>query len=264
MIQYSIQKTAKMAGVSIRTLHLYDEIGLLKPCERTASNYRLYSEKELLRLQQILFYKELGFSLKHIQDILDKPDFHLIHALEQHKKALITRQARLSQLLNTLDQTIFNLKQGDMMLNKAELHEALYEGFEHEQAEAWHNEAQEKYGEEAMTRSYQALGKMSKTQLAELKAEQQEIWETLRALQHENPRSEAVQTQMARHYQNTRTFWGTAHSTDSQKEAFAGLGAMYLADERFTALNGQPQPQFATFLNEAMAHFAETRLSKRC
>ena len=78
MENYSVKKLSDLAGVSVRTLHLYDEIGLLKPSVRTSAGYRLYGERELLRLQQVLFYKELDFSLQEIAAILDHPEFDVV------------------------------------------------------------------------------------------------------------------------------------------------------------------------------------------
>ena len=92
MDNYSVKKLSQLAGVSVRTLHLYDKMGLLKPSVRTEARYRLYGEKELLRLQQILFYRELDIPLKDIQTILDDPEFDLLKALEAHKKALLARK----------------------------------------------------------------------------------------------------------------------------------------------------------------------------
>ena len=88
MKKYSVKKLAKLAGVTVRTLHHYDKIDLLKPALRSDKHYRYYGQEELLRLQQILFYKELGFPLQEIKEILEDPDFDLIEALESHKKAL--------------------------------------------------------------------------------------------------------------------------------------------------------------------------------
>ena len=101
MIQYSVKQLAQLAGISVRTLHLYDQLGLLKPNIRTVARYRLYGEKELLRLQQILFYKELDFPLQEIGKILDDPDFDLVEALLSHKNALEIRRDRIGTLLTT-------------------------------------------------------------------------------------------------------------------------------------------------------------------
>lgn len=91
MDNYSVKKLAKLAGVSVRTLHLYDKMGLLRPSVRTEARYQPYGEKELLYLQQILFHRELDFPLKDNSTILDDPAFNLVQALEGHRKALLAR-----------------------------------------------------------------------------------------------------------------------------------------------------------------------------
>jgi DNA-binding transcriptional MerR regulator len=116
----------------VRTLHLYDQLNLLKPSIRTSVGYRKYGEPELLRLQQILFYRELDFPLKEIGPILDNPNFNLVKALEGHKAALTTRRDRLTTLMHTVDNTITNLKNKTM-----NNYEQLYEGMPKEQAAAW-------------------------------------------------------------------------------------------------------------------------------
>ena len=153
MKQYSVKQLAKLAGVSVRTLHLYDEKGLLKPFVRTEAKYRYYGEKELLKLQQILFYKELDFSLQDIGDIMNDPDFDVINALESHKTALKARQNRLSTLLQTIDKTIFHLLNKDKMLQ----HEDLYEGLPKEKAEAYRAEAIERWGQDTVEKSENAF-----------------------------------------------------------------------------------------------------------
>src|SRR6188474_426306 len=85
---YTVKQVAAMSGVSVRTLHFYDEVGLLKPAYLGANGYRFYEEAQLLMLQQILFYRELGFELKRIKQIISRPDFDKIAALQTHRKVL--------------------------------------------------------------------------------------------------------------------------------------------------------------------------------
>ena len=99
----SISQVAKLTGVSIRTLQYYDEIGLLKPSELTAAGYRMYDDNALQTLQQILFFKELGFSLKEIKEILEKPDFNRIAAFKKQKELFLLKQARLDRLIQLLE-----------------------------------------------------------------------------------------------------------------------------------------------------------------
>ena len=255
MKKYSAKDLSKLAGVSVRTLHHYDEIGLLKPAIRTEAKYRLYGENELLKLQQILFYKELDFSLKEIVEILDNPDFDLIKAFETHRQALISRQKKISVMLNTIEKTVSNLKGKKMIAG-----EELYEGFSTQQVTEVRNEAIEKYGEEKVTTSENYLKKLSKEQLEQLKNQQKEIFKNLFALLDKAPESEVVQMGIARHYKNTRTFWGTDGSSVSQWREYKGLGELYIADERFTLIDGKSHPQFAQFLSKAMTYFANTQL----
>ena len=98
-----ISQVAKLTGVSIRTLQYYDEIGLLKPSELTAAGYRMYDDNALQTLQQILFFKELGFPLKEIKEILEKPDFDRIAAFKKQKELFLLKRDRLDRLIQLLD-----------------------------------------------------------------------------------------------------------------------------------------------------------------
>src|SRR5712691_8719857 len=109
-MSYTVKQVAKMSGVSVRTLHFYDETGLLKPARRGAKGYRLYEEPQLLTLQQILFYRELGFELNQIKGILGRADFEKVAALQSHRKVLQKNLARTRTLIETIDKTIKHLK----------------------------------------------------------------------------------------------------------------------------------------------------------
>ena len=250
---YSVKQLARLAGVSVRTLHLYDEIGLLKPSVRTEAGYRLYEEKELLRLQQILFYKELDFPLKDIGDILDDPGFDRIRALESHRVALLARKDRIDNLLTTIDKTIQHLKKGDVMLS----HEELYEGLPKEKAEGWRKEARERWGKDAVERSEMQLLTMTREDLAGLKTAFADNWKKLAILSHRDPASPEVQEAVQLHYRHIRQFWGTAGERDPQWKAYKCLGEMYTKDERYTVIDGQANPVFAAFLCKAINHFVE-------
>ncbi len=255
MKKYSAKGLSKLAGVSVRTLHHYDEIGLLKPAIRTESKYRLYGENELIKLQQILFYKELDFPLKEIIEILNGPDFDLIKAFESHRQALESKKENINVMLNTIEKTISNLKGKKMITN-----EELFEGFAAEDVTPIRNEAIKKYGVEQVESSENSLKKLSKEQFAQLKKEQQEIGKNLFDLSHMSPESELVQLEIARHYKNIRKFWGTDGMQDTQWKQYKGLGELYMADERFSTVDGSPQPEFVKFLSRAMTHFAHTQL----
>jgi DNA-binding transcriptional MerR regulator/quercetin dioxygenase-like cupin family protein len=112
---YTVKQVAAMSGVSVRTLHFYDETELLKPAYHGASGYRFYEEPQLLRLQQILFYRELGLELKQIKEVLDREDFEKVAALESHRKVLQQNLQRTQRLIETIDHTIQHLKGGAKM-----------------------------------------------------------------------------------------------------------------------------------------------------
>ena len=107
---YTVKQLAAMSGASVRTLHFYDETGLLKPAYHGSNGYRFYEEPQLLTLQQILFYRELGFELKQIERILGRADFEKVAALQSHRKVLQKNLARTRTLIETIDKTIDHLK----------------------------------------------------------------------------------------------------------------------------------------------------------
>ena len=124
---YTVKKVARISGVSVRTLHFYDEIGLLKPAYHAANGYRFYEEAELLLLQQILFYRELGFDLRRIREIVSRKDFDRLAALKSHRKVLRQNLAHTAKLIATIDQTIEHLKGKKMKTEK------FFAGFDPEQ-----------------------------------------------------------------------------------------------------------------------------------
>lgn len=257
MKTYSVKQLAKLSGVSVRTLHHYDQLDLLRPSIRTESRYRYYGERELIRLQQILFYKELDFSLQDIQRLLSDPEWELVQTLESHRQALEARQARIVTLLQTIDKTILKLKAKIPM----EDHE-LYQGLAPEAAAAYRREAIEQYGEEAVVHSENALKKRGKEDFKQLLAEHEQLRDQLRQMMQLAPSAAAVQQLIQKHYLIIRQLWGTEHAKDPQAEAYKGLGQLYLSDERFTAQNGQADPSFALFLSKAMAYFVDHALAK--
>src|SRR5688572_8214236 len=131
---YTVSKLAKLSGVTARTLHFYDEVGLLKPAYYGENGYRFYEEKQLLILQQILFFRELGFGLKQIQRLLGRRDFDTVAALESHRKVLQTNVKKTKELINTIDKTLAHLK-GKKKMKDSEL----FQGFD-QKRQAKHEE----------------------------------------------------------------------------------------------------------------------------
>jgi DNA-binding transcriptional MerR regulator len=138
---YSVSQLAALSGISVRALHHYDEIGLLKPASVGLNGYRYYGREQLLRLQQILFHRELGLSLDEIRRTIDMPGFDRAAALRHHREKLVTEIARLRELTATIDDTLADLEGGKPMNEKS-----MFRGFDaeaRERSEAW---AVERYG----------------------------------------------------------------------------------------------------------------------
>ncbi len=241
--------------MSIKTLHHYDKIGLLKPLKRTEARYRLYGETELLRLQQILFYKELDFPLQEIMDLMDDPEYDMLTALTTQKAALIKRQKRITTLIATLDKTINHQLNKNTFMKPEEL----YEGLPKETAKTYREEAIKAYGKDAIETSEKSLMKLSKKEMEALKQEQKDVTNLLFSLKEKSHEAPEVQAAIQKHYEITRKFWGTSNDDDPQLEQYAGLGDLYVADERFTRIDGVPQPDLGQFLKLAMRYFADRK-----
>jgi DNA-binding transcriptional MerR regulator len=253
MDNYSVKKLSKLAGVSVRTLHLYDKIGLLKPSHRTAAGYRLYGEKELLRLQQVLFYRELDFPLKDICTILDDPAFDLVQALEGHRKALLARKERINTLIGTIEKTLVTLKSNTMLQV-----EDLYEGIPQEKMAACRAEAMQKWGKETILEVEDTLRSFSKDEMESLKTELNDITTQLAALMSGDPGSKEVQQCIARRYQVIMRLTGGKIAL-GKLEYFRKLGELYVADNRYTPVNGMPSKELALFIKEATDYYVQNK-----
>lgn len=252
MKYHSVKELAEMAGISVRTLHHYDHIGLLKPSVRTAAGYRMYGEKDLLRLQQVLFYRNLGFKLKAIGDILDDPEFDLLQALSEHRKRLAGERKRIKLLMATIDQTMSHLKNRKMMKP-----EELYRGLPRKQAEAWRKEAREKWPGQVEHAEKQLLN-MNKEDFQALQNGFKANFERLASLSDRDPADIEVQAEVRKHYGYIMRFWGSPDG--SKAEAYRGPGDLYVQDERYTEVNGTSNPAFGRFLQQAMHYFVQMEL----
>jgi DNA-binding transcriptional MerR regulator len=239
-----------LAGVSVRTLHHYDHIGLLIPSARTAAGYRLYGEADLLRLQQILFFNELDFPLADIQAILDDPGFDQVQALHDHRQLLQQEADRLGRLLNTIEKTISRLTEDHMSMTDAEL----YEGFTPEQIERYTREVNERYDPKIVAESNRRVRNMSKAQWQAVKAQGGAVAQQLADLMDKKPSDAATQAAIARHYAWVDNFW---HPT---AEPYRGLGQGYAEHPEFRAFYEKYRPGLADFMYAAMSYYADHTL----
>ena len=252
MKAYTVSQLAKMAGVSVRTLHHYDHIGLLKPSSRTQAGYRLYERQDLLRLQQILFFRELDLPLNEIQSILDDPEFDQIRSLESHRRQLQGRMERLARLLSTIDKTIQRLTEDEMTLTDEEL----YEGFTPEQIERYKREAREMYGPELVAESERRVRSMSKAQWNAVKEEGDQVTRAIAETADRAPGDPQVQALIARHYAWIERFY------PASAEVYRGLGRGYAEHPDFRRFYDKYRPGLADFMQAAMAHYADHTLAE--
>lgn len=243
-----VKEAAELAGISVRTLHFYDEIGLLTPDEVTEAGYRVYSERNLETLQEILFFRELGFSLKQIKEIMSDPAYDRQAALELHRKMLIEKRDRLDQLITTIDKTIQHMK-GESKMTVEEK----FQGFDFSR-NPYEQEARERWGDQAVDESKAKLGKMSEAEMKALQDEIHAIYSKLAQLRHGSPESEEAQAAIEEWYRALNRF---GHYS---LEAFKGLGQLYVDDERFTKNIDQFGEGLAAFMRDAMAVYADRRM----
>ncbi|MBY0088504.1 MerR family transcriptional regulator [Brevibacillus brevis] len=247
-MEYTVQKLGLLAGVSTRTLRYYDEIDLLKPARINSSGYRIYGQQEVDRLQQILFYRELGVSLEEIKEILDSPTFDADRALLEHREKLLERRAQLDALIANVDLTLAQREGTKTMSDKQK-----FEGFKQKLIDD--NEAQygeeirAKYGSDRIEKSNQKVKGMTEEQYAALEKLNAELHETLaQAFSTGDPAHELAQKAADLHRQWLSFYWDTY-----SKEAHAGVAQMYVDDPRFTAYYDKEQPGVAEFLRDAVA-----------
>tara|TARA_R110001592_G_scaffold276441_3_gene543545 strand:+ start:1357 stop:2121 length:765 start_codon:yes stop_codon:yes gene_type:complete len=250
MVKYSVKQLSKLASVTAKTLHHYDAIGILKPAERAESGYRYYGKPELLRLQQILFYKELDYPLEEIKHILDRPDFDLVESLEQQRDALLKRSDRLSELLNTIDKTIQTLKSKDDMISDEEM----YAGFSKGEVPQVRKEVTDRWGKEKLEGAENNIRQMNKSEWADTQQEADEINRWLVNLMHLDPASIEVQRVVAEHFKHLNRFYKV------EEKIYRGLGKMYIEDERFKANFDAYNDGLAVFLNNAIQVFCDNGL----
>ncbi|MCB2178483.1 MerR family transcriptional regulator [bacterium] len=249
---YTVKQLADMAGVSTRTLHYYDQIGLLTPSEVGANGYRQYHQAELYRLQQILFYKELGLELKHIQEILDQPGFNLIRSLEAHKSALEKETTRLLTLLDTVKNTINHLKGAHPMSDKE-----LFAGWSEEKQVEYEKEAMQMYDPEKVKQSSRRWKNYTREEKDRIQQQGGNIFQKMAELIPTGPTSEAAQAQV-KAYQD----YVTASFYDCTPEIIGGLGQAYTQDPRFQATFDAIHPDLAEFTSAAFTHYAKTHAEK--
>ncbi|MBG9978652.1 MerR family transcriptional regulator [Ruoffia tabacinasalis] len=250
-MSYSIGELAKLAGISTRTLRHYDAIDLLKPAYVEENGYRIYSEDEVKMLQQIMFYREFGITLEEIHAIVNSSEFDRLKALETHYQHLKSEKVRISQLMNTVENTIKIYKE-DLTMSKKE-----FEGFKKQQIKAneekYGEEIREKYGDDVIDSSNKKFGNLTQEQYERIEKLNEEISEALvNAVPEGKPESAEGQRVAELHKEWLIMVWPDDLYSE---EAHIGLAQMYTQDERFKKYYEDITEGAADYLYEAIKVF---------
>jgi DNA-binding transcriptional MerR regulator len=248
---FTVKQLSTLAGVTPRTLHYYDEIGLLKPSRVGDNGYRYYGEESLLRLQQILFYRELDMPLEDIRKIMGRRDFDVLSALESHKQALSKQMQRTKRLLKTVDNTIEHIKGKTKMSDKK-----LFEGFSEEVQEKLAQEAEQKYDPATVRESNRKWKSYSKEKKESILAEGKAIYVDLAAAMSKGAASKEVKAVIARWHNHMQYFWSP------NDEQLLGLADLYNDDPRFRENYEKVAPNLSEFMREAVKVYVEKRRLK--
>ncbi|MBN2853796.1 MAG: MerR family transcriptional regulator [Clostridia bacterium] len=237
----SIGEVAKLAGISKRTLHYYDEIGLLTPKTRSDVMYRYYDEPELLRLQQIMFLKEIGFDLKSIMKMMNDHDYDERNALINQRDLLVLKRERLNQIISLVEKTI----EGERKMS--------FKEFDDTAIEKYKEEAKEKYGKsDAYKQSVKKTSKYTKNDWENINLEAKSIYEAFYNLIGSQVNDVKVQ-QLVKRWQDhiTRYYY------DCTREILSGLADLYVSDPRFTKNIDKYGEGLASFMTEAIKEYCK-------
>lgn len=244
---YTVKQLAKLAGVTVRTLHYYDEIGLLKPSSVGENGYRSYEDADLFRLQQILFFRELELSLEQIGQILRAPDFDLVAALRVHRQALEEKIDRMQRLITTVDRTIMHLV-GEMRMQTMS---KVFEGFSDEKQRQYEEEAARRYGAETVAATTARWNSYTPEQREQIMEEGKRVYLDLVDAMPTGVSSEQTQAILARWHQHLRAFY------EPSFEVLAGLGYTYEHDPDFHAFFAAIHPELPAFIAKAVAVYVD-------
>jgi DNA-binding transcriptional MerR regulator len=245
-MSYTVNKLSKLAGVSVRTLHYYDEIGLLKPDAIRSNGYREYGDEAVLKLQQILFYRELDLSLEDIKAMVSRPDFDAVAALEAHRVSLQGRAARLERLIQTVDDTLLHMKGLKEMSPKQ-----LFTAFSDEEQEKYAREAEQMYDPAIVKESNRKFKALSEAEKQRIYDEGNQIYADMVAAMPKGASSPDLQAIVERWRKHMDYFW------TPKLEQLNGLAELYNSDPRFKANFDKIDARLAEFMREAVGEYVK-------
>jgi len=238
---FTVKTLSRLAGITPRTLHYYDEIGLLKPSRIGDNGYRYYNDESLLKLQQILLYRELDLSLENIKSFMGRDGFDVLSALESHKEQLHKRIVHLERLIATVDQTILHLE-GKIEMSKVQF----FEGFSDEQQAEYEKEAMQMYDPVTVKASIQKWKNYSPAEKQRIGDEGNAVYADMLKAMPKGAASPEAQACVERWRRHIEYFWVP------NDEQLLGLVDGYNTDPRFKANFDKIHPQLAEFMREAV------------
>lgn len=245
---YTVKQLAELAGVSVRTLHYYDEIDLLRPSKVGSNSYRYYDDTAVMKLQQILFYREIGLELMQIKELLSRPDFDLVQALHSHRRVLQEKLGRLHKLIDTVDQTIAHLE-GERAMSKR----AMFQAFSEEKQKEYEREARLTYGPTLVNESIKRWNGYDKAEQKRILDEGGDIYHDL-ALALEAgtpPQSAAVLAILERWHEHLRYFY------EPTLDVLRGLGDTYRTHPEFIANFQKLHPDLPEYLHAGITQYVD-------
>lgn len=247
---YTVNKLATLAGISVRTLHYYDEVGLLKPTKIEKNGYRQYGQNEILRLQQILFFRELDFSIDEIKRIMSSPSFDMKQALLDHRHMIELKKKRLNGLIKTIDKTLIQLEKNTPM-DEQDLKET-YDTFGEDTVKKYAEEVKQRWGHtDAYKQSMERYAKLTKEDIEKYKKDADIFMKKAAEVSVHGALSPEFQEIIAQHFNSLSTWY------EPNFEMYRGLAKMYVEDPRFEAYYEKYKPGLAKIFSEAMIHYAD-------
>ena len=246
----TVGEVARLAGVTVRTMHHYHEIGLVVPEGRTVSGYRRYGRAEVERLQEVLLFRELGFALDEIKEIVTQPGYRREAALLRQRELLEAQHDRLLTMIEAVDKAVIAERTGIRMSS-----EEMLEVFGDFDPAEYEEEARERWGDSAAyQQSTQRTARYTKQDWEAIKAENDALYgRFLDLMAAQEPASSAAAMDVAEEHRAHISKW----YYDCSKEIHAGLGEMYIADARFTANIDKAGSGLAAYMSAAIAANAE-------
>ena len=245
---YTVKELSKLAGITPRTLHYYDEIGLLKPSRIGDNGYRYYGEQAVLRLQQIMLFRELEVPLEEIGQLINNPGFNAQRTLEKHKQNLEKKIEHLQMIMNTVEKTLSYIKGENNMSQKE-----LFNGLSDEQQAEYEKEALQKYDPEIVKESNKRYKGYSEEEKRRIGEEGNQVYLDLLNAMPDGAESDKVQSIIQRWRDHMNYFW------TPNLDQLLGLAELYNVDPRFKANFDKISPDLAEFMKEAVKVYVSKR-----